>query len=506
LVERVVTQHGPEGPLTMAGTIKPTAKNGIAVQRAEGPQPPQAQVTSSASGLQGPATSSKTSLPEQQRPRLTQVLPSQGQTNSVVSFTARNPLDSELEIQQLPPLEDRPPLRSATSATAAVGGSKQTSYVEPKAEHGLRHRLRGLLLEDSGWRELKDQMKQTALDTQWQEFRKGNPHPRAAIASALQPFVDAVEPGAARLVRKATQYADRKARQTQYTIHRDNGQISGRKFYNQNTNLREDIRATPEGIQFRLPRNLDDVHRQTIFDQTGRHYQGSPALGSGVFGDVQIAEMLTPEGQRGRVVAAKIPRGSWEQRHHWIREAGIVKNTPIDPAFSDISEVYVGKRKAILLQELAIGGTLRNLLSRLYYNVGKITNTQKEDVKLWAAGKLIAALAKLHEGTPPTFHGDIHDKNVLVKPEASGATNLMVVDFGCARQPDGNSRKGEGQKQDRHQLAELLDGIAVRHSGWVSLIRQVRDPGIPLRDILTHECLSKVPTDAEVTALLERLG
>ena len=348
-------------------------------------------------------------------------------------------------------------------------------------------------------------MKEAALAAHWQEFRLGNANPTAAVEAALQPFIAGQPLAAEQLAKDAAKYALRKAAQKQCVTHTQDGEFVGGKFYKNRTTLTEDIHRSREGTLFRLPAAIDDINRQAILDQTGVPYQGGVVLGEGANGRVQIAETLTAEGRRDRVLAGKTAFGGAEERKGLGTEISVLTQAPDADVYSRVRESYVGRTNLILLQEFAAGGTCQALHNRLAAS-DRIDPVEKQDVLRTLARIYINAIALLHEREPPIHHGDIKDENFLVAQQADAATRIILADFGLALIPGpGTQLARQTEQGDRVALVRMLRGMNVQHPEWNAALQVVGDQRVTLRSALDNRCFESTLSADQLTQTLARL-
>ncbi|PSC71657.1 60S ribosomal L37a [Micractinium conductrix] len=155
------------------------------------------------------------------------------------------------------------------------------------------------------------------------------------------------------------------------------------------------------------------------------------ALGEGAFAEVEKAQLL----RRRESPAAAAP-GARPRRSPFISEARLLIKMEHHPSIigyiglgcEDASTPEAQWRTLYLVQELAAGGTLKNLILNQMINPTRKLYSLGGAVR-WGA-QIAEGLAHLHSINPMIIHRDLKAENVLLAPADDGTLNARLADFG----------------------------------------------------------------------------
>jgi len=287
--------------------------------------------------------------------------------------------------------------------------------------------------EDKEWRSLKNDLKRTYINVQWQQFLDGvkSGDGIEALKQSMMATL-ASKDISENLKEKAEKYIQYKAGKRQYGYDQLLGKTSS--FWTKGTTLESPIIRTEKGRFFKVAKAVTSELRERIKQQQGKNYRGGTFLGRGAFGTVKIAELL--DEKDSTVVAAKMS----SEEDLLFNESKMLDKMPANSRhFTTVRDfAFVPKKgksthEAILFLDIEIRGNMTSIMHKIK-NSHHVTDREKLQRTL--ARQFVECVKEMHE--QDVYHRDIKPDNFLFSKDGT----IVIADFGTASIGD-KRKKGD---------------------------------------------------------------
>jgi serine/threonine protein kinase len=347
---------------------------------------------------------------------------------------------SSLNIEEVPQLSTVDISQERHSAQALEAARSRVLQLVPQHVKGKMPRL--MLGEHKQWYAIKDVLKRTFINVQWNQFLEGknpkNDDTLNELRAALNTELEHSNIQSAGLQKKAQQYIEKKVSDLQFSLTQS-GSFSTCTFSIKGTDLKSEVFRTQNGGFFQFVTQKDAGLLARIRAQQDKNYKGEVKVAKGAQGKIRLAEQLHENGST--VVTAKTSRdnitivkngkiGKANTVRPLVNEQQHYRSLPHSRHFSSVRDVaYIehdkGRPKLYLFMDFHVRGDMFDILVK-FQESNVLSPSIQETIQRTIAFQFIEAVNQMHNAR--IYHQDIKFENFLFSKDGA----IVLTDFGTA--------------------------------------------------------------------------